>query len=105
MFWTACVGVTAFKTMIKDVIEQFPNLKMVATTLRNAKSAGFNDWAAIPYADGVFHESRLRPDLEIYDRVGGEDGFATGMIWAILDGRDVSEAVEVGQAQAGRLKR
>jgi 2-dehydro-3-deoxygluconokinase len=46
----------------------------------------------------VFHESRLRPDLEIYDRVGGGDGFASGMIWAILEGRPPSEAVEIGAA-------
>ncbi|MFZ0626102.1 MAG: sugar kinase [Acidimicrobiia bacterium] len=89
---------SAFKAMIGDVIARFPNLEMVATTMRNAKSAGFNDWGAILYADGMFHESRLRPDLEIFDRVGGGDGFASGMIWALLDGRHVSEAVEVGAA-------
>jgi 2-dehydro-3-deoxygluconokinase len=48
--------------------------------------------------DGTFHESRIREDLEIYDRVGGGDGFASGMIWAFLDGRSAEEAVEIGAA-------
>jgi 2-dehydro-3-deoxygluconokinase len=89
---------SAFKMMIERVIEEYPNLKVVATTLRNAKTAGLNDWGAILYADGGFHESRLREDLEIYDRVGGGDGFASGMIWSFLDGRSAVEAVEIGAA-------
>lgn len=89
---------SAFKLMIEGVVEEFSNLKVVATTLRNAKTAGLNDWGAILYADGRFHESRLREDLEIYDRVGGGDGFASGMIWSFLDGRSPEEAVEVGAA-------
>ncbi|MFZ0015112.1 MAG: sugar kinase, partial [Acidimicrobiia bacterium] len=89
---------SAFKMMIETVLEEFPNLKVVATTLRNAKTAGFNDWGAILHADGEFHESRLREDLEIYDRVGGGDGFASGMIWALLDERTAEEAVEIGAA-------
>jgi 2-dehydro-3-deoxygluconokinase len=89
---------SAFKEMIGAVIGEFPNLEIVATTLRNAKSAGFNDWGAILHAGGVFHESRLRSDLEIHDRVGGGDGFASGMIWALLDGKPVQEAVELGAA-------
>lgn len=88
----------AFKDMIGSVRAEFSNLSIVATTLRNAKTAGFNDWGAILYADGAFHESRLRTDLEIYDRVGGGDAFASGMIWALLEGRPPSEAVEVGAA-------
>jgi 2-dehydro-3-deoxygluconokinase len=89
---------SAFKVMMDEVLDEYPNLKVVATTLRNAKTAGLNDWGAILYADGGFHESRLREDLEIYDRVGGGDGFASGMIWAFLDGRTAEEAVEIGAA-------
>jgi len=89
---------SAFKMMIEGVLEEFSNLKVVATTLRNAKTAGLNDWGAILYADGMFHESRLREDLEIHDRVGGGDGFASGMIWSFLDGRSAEEAVEIGAA-------
>lgn len=89
---------TAFKMMIETVSDRFPNLQVVATTLRNARTAGFNDWGAILYADGMFHQARLREDLEIYDRVGGGDGFASGMIWSFLEGKPPEEAVEVGAA-------
>jgi 2-dehydro-3-deoxygluconokinase len=88
----------AFKAMIGTVVETFPNFEVVATTLRNAKTAGFNDWGAVLYLDGEFHESRLRENLEIYDRVGGGDGFASGMIWAFLSGRGPADAVEIGAA-------
>ena len=89
---------SAFKAMIGDVVEAFPNFKVVATTLRNAKTAGFNDWGAVLYTGGEFYQSRMREDLEIYDRVGGGDGFATGMIWSFLQGKDPQEAVEIGAA-------
>ena len=89
---------SAFKAMIGQATEAFPNFKVVATTLRNAKTASVNDWGAVLWADGEFHEARMREDLDIYDRVGGGDGFATGMAWAFLDGRDATEAVEIGAA-------
>jgi 2-dehydro-3-deoxygluconokinase len=89
---------SGFKSMIGDVLDRFPHIEVVATTLRNAKTAGFNDWGAIIYTGGEFHEARLRPDLEIYDRVGGGDGFASGMIWSLLDGRPPAEAVDIGAA-------
>jgi len=88
----------AFKAMIGEVVGSFPNFKVVATTLRNAKTAGFNDWGAILYTDDQFYGSRMREDLEIYDRVGGGDGFATGMIWSLLEGKDPQDAVEIGAA-------
>jgi 2-dehydro-3-deoxygluconokinase len=70
----------------------------VATTLRNAKTATRNDWGAVLYADGQYHEAPLRENLEIYDRVGGGDSFASGMIYALLAGRSPQEAVEYGAA-------
>jgi 2-dehydro-3-deoxygluconokinase len=88
----------SFKAMIALAVEAFPNFEAVATTLRNAKTAGVNDWGAVLYADGGFHEARMRENLEIYDRVGGGDGFATGLIWSFLEGRSVAEAVEIGAA-------
>src|SRR5437764_7287859 len=66
-----------FKKMIHKVIRQFPNLKTVATTLRNAKTATRNDWGAICYCDGDFYTATVRGNLEIYDRVGGGDSFAS----------------------------
>ncbi|MHC4228732.1 MAG: PfkB family carbohydrate kinase [Planctomycetota bacterium] len=87
-----------FKKMIYEVVEEFPNLKVVATTLRNAKTASVNDWGAIMYAEGQFHEATLRPDLEIYDRVGGGDSFASGLIYGLMEGKDPDEAVNYGAA-------
>ena len=87
-----------FKAMIARVVEEFPNLKVVATTLRHARTANVNDWGAVLYADGEFHEATRREGLEIYDRVGGGDGFASGMIYAFLTGRTPGDAVEYGAA-------
>jgi len=70
----------------------------VATTLRNAKTATRNDWGAVLYADGQFAEAPLREDLEIYDRIGGGDSFASGMIYAFLAGKSPQQAVQYGAA-------
>jgi 2-dehydro-3-deoxygluconokinase len=87
-----------FKKMITAVVKEFPNLKAVATTLRNAKTASINDWGAIMYAGGEFFEATLRPDLEIYDRVGGGDSFASGLIYSLMEGKSPAEAVNYGAA-------
>ncbi|TVR37735.1 MAG: sugar kinase [Nitriliruptor sp.] len=87
-----------FKAMIARVVEEYPNLKVVATTLRHARTANVNDWGAVLYADGEFHEATQRQGLEIYDRVGGGDGFASGMIYALLAGKPPKDAVEYGAA-------
>ncbi len=71
---------------------------MVATTLRKAKTATRNDWGAICYQDGKFYEAVHREDLEIYDRVGGGDSFASGLIYGFLTGQPASWAVECGAA-------
>ena len=89
---------TNFKQMITEVVKKFPNLKVVATTLRNAKTASVNDWGAIMYTEGRFYEATLRPDLEIYDRVGGGDSFASGLIYALMEGKEPDEAVNYGAA-------
>ncbi|MBN1669632.1 MAG: sugar kinase [Kiritimatiellae bacterium] len=87
-----------FKKMIGEAVKKFPNFKVVATTLRNAKTAGVNDWGAVIYADGTFHDALLREDLEIYDRVGGGDSFASGIIYALMEGKSAQEAVNYGAA-------
>ena len=87
-----------FKKMIQTAVKQFPNFKVVATTLRNAKTATFNDWSAILYAGGQFYQSIMRENLEIYDRVGGGDGFASGLAYAFLEGKGPQAAVEYGAA-------
>jgi 2-dehydro-3-deoxygluconokinase len=87
-----------FKTMIGNVMKEFPNLVVVATTLRHAKTATRNDWGAICFHGGEFYEAPVRQDLEIYDRVGGGDSFASGLIYGFLTGRDPQWAVECGAA-------
>jgi len=67
--------------MIERVIAAYPNLKLVATTLRNARSATCNDWGAVCYYQGQLYSATVRNDLEIYDRVGGGDSFASGLIY------------------------
>src|SRR5580698_8996673 len=69
----------AFKAMIKTAVAEFPNFKVAATTLREVITATRNNWGAILYHDGQFHESRPYPGLEILDRVGGGDSFASGL--------------------------
>ncbi len=87
-----------FEQMITQVVKDFPNFKAVATTLRNARTASTNDWGAILWMDGEFYEALQRPDLEIYDRVGGGDSFASGLIYGLLSGKTPEEAVNYGAA-------
>jgi 2-dehydro-3-deoxygluconokinase len=89
---------TNFKSMIERVVKEFPNLSIVATTLRHARSATFNDWGAVAYCDGKFVEAAKREGLEIYDRVGGGDSFASGLIYGFLSGKDAQFSVECGAA-------
>jgi 2-dehydro-3-deoxygluconokinase len=84
--------------MILQVVREFPNLKVVATTLRHAKTATVNDWSAIAWADGEFFEATARPDLEILDRIGGGDSFASGLIYGLMTKRGPQWAVECGTA-------
>jgi 2-dehydro-3-deoxygluconokinase len=87
----------SFKKMIAQVVREFP-FQVVATTLRKAKTASRNDWGAICYDSGEFYEARNREDLEIYDRVGGGDSFASGLIYGFLSGQSARWAVECGAA-------
>jgi 2-dehydro-3-deoxygluconokinase len=110
--FTACLGfhvegtdenlsaldTTNFKKMIGAVTKEFSHLSVVATTLRTVKSATINDWAAVCWADGVFHESAVREGLEIYDRVGGGDSFASGLVYGLMEKGDAQLAVEYGAA-------
>lgn len=92
------LDVSNFRKMIKKAVGEFSNFKVVATTLRNAKTATVNDWGAICYAGGEFYEAPVRENLEIFDRVGGGDSFASGLIYGLLTGRGPQWAVECGAA-------
>jgi len=87
----------AFKQMIRKVTRDFP-FKIVATTLRKATTAIRNDWGAVCYCDGNFFQAKNRENLEILDRVGGGDSFASGLIYGFLAGKDAQWAVECGAA-------
>ena len=92
------IDVAAFKKMIKTAVKTYPNFKVAATTLRAAKTATVNDWSAICWMDGQFYESRKYPDLEILDRVGGGDSFASGLIYGLMTTGDPQRAVDYGAA-------
>jgi 2-dehydro-3-deoxygluconokinase len=92
------IDVTAFKKMIETAVKAYPNFKVAATTLRAAKTATRNDWGAICWMDGKFYESKKYPDLEILDRVGGGDSFASGLIYGLMTTGDPQKAVDYGAA-------
>lgn len=86
-----------FRQMIERVMKDYP-FRAVATTLRKASSATRNGWGAVCYADGGLRQSVWREDLEILDRVGGGDSFASGLIYGFLSDHDAQWAVECGAA-------
>ncbi|MST94489.1 MAG: sugar kinase [Pedosphaera sp.] len=92
------IDISAFQQMIETAVKTFPNFKVAATTLRAAKTATINDWGAICYMDGKFHQSRQYPDLEILDRVGGGDSFASGLIYGLMTTGNGQKAVDYGAA-------
>ena len=110
--FTACLGfevegldeqhseleVESFRRMIERAVAEFPNFRVVATTLRNAKTATVNDWGAVCYHEGELYQATTRENLEIYDRVGGGDSFASGLIYGLLTDRGPQWAVECGAA-------
>ena len=87
-----------FRKMIERAVKEFPNFKVVATTLRNAKTATINDWGAVCYHEGKLYQAPARENLEILDRVGGGDSFASGLIYGFLTGKGAQWAVECGAA-------
>ena len=110
--FTACLGLKidgvdanltnlqteSFKAMIRKAVAAYPNFQVVATTLCSVKSATVNDWGAIAWSEGKFAEALHRPGLEIFDRVGGGDSFASGLIYGLLSGKDIDFAVNCGAA-------
>ena len=87
-----------YRAMIEEVVKTYPNFKAVATTLRSVKSATVNSWGAICCYLDRFHEATRREELEIMDRVGGGDSFASGLIYGFMTTGDPQEAVEYGAA-------
>jgi len=105
--FSACLGLEAdfakietdvFKKMITTAVAEYKNFKVVATTLRGVITATKNDWSAVCWHDGKFYESRKYPGLEILDRVGGGDSFASGLIYGLMKPGDPQKAVDYGAA-------
>jgi 2-dehydro-3-deoxygluconokinase len=91
--------IDSFAAMIDRVAAEFGNFQVIATTLRTVRSASTNDWGAIAWSrdDGLVQATH-RPGLEILDRVGGGDSFASGLVYGLLDGQPLATAVEYGAA-------
>ena len=87
-----------FRRMIEKAVAAYPNFRAVATTLRHAKTATVNDWGAVCWYEGAFHEARPMPELEVFDRVGGGDSFASGLIYGFLEEKGADWAVNCGCA-------
>ncbi len=110
--FTACLGfevkgndsnlkeldIEGYKKMIDKVVKEYPNMKVVATTLRGVRTATVNDWSAICWAEGNIYRSIEFPELEIYDRVGGGDSFASGLVYGLMTTNDAQKAVNYGVA-------
>ena len=110
--FTACLGfevegndedlkslhLEGYRKMVGTAARMYPNFKVVATTLRTVKTATVNDWSAIVWADGEIYKAKDYKDLEILDRVGGGDSFASGLIFGLMETGDPETAVNYGAA-------
>ena len=110
--FTACLGfeidgndenlkelnLDGYVKMLGEVCKAYPNFKVIATTLRTVKTATVNDWSAMVYADGKVYNGLSLPGLEIYDRVGGGDSFASGLIYGLMTYDNAQTAVNYGVA-------
>ena len=110
--FTACLGfqiegndenlktlnIKGYKKMINEAAKTYPNFKVVATTLRTVKTATVNDWSALCWADGEIYKAAQYNGLEILDRVGGGDSFASGLIYGLMTTGDPEKAVGYGAA-------
>ena len=110
--FTACLGfeiegndenlkelnLDGYVKMLSEVCKVYPNFKVIATTLRTVKTATVNDWSAMVYANGEVYKGLELPGLEILDRVGGGDSFASGLVYGLMTYDDAQKAVNYGVA-------
>ena len=110
--FTACLGlevegnaenlqelhIDGYCKMIENAVQAYPNFKVVATTLRRVRTATVNDWSALCWAEGQIYRGMELPDLEIFDRVGGGDSFASGLIYGLMETGDPQTALNYGVA-------
>ena len=87
-----------YKIVANKVVELYPNIQAVGTTLRHVKTAMLNDWQTVMLYKGGFYVSRKYENLEVWDRTGGGDSFASALICSMLEGRDPQETIEFSAA-------
>ena len=87
-----------YAKMLGEAVKVYPNFKVIATTLRTVRTATVNDWSAVVYAGGKIIRGLDLPGLEIYDRVGGGDSFASGLVYGLMTYGDAAKAVNYGVA-------
>jgi len=92
----------AFLAMIETVVQRYPNVKVVATTLREVHSSNRHSWSAVAWINGRSYQAPAC-ELDVYDRVGGGDGFASGFFYGLLAGEPPEEAVRLGWAHGALL--
>jgi 2-dehydro-3-deoxygluconokinase len=88
--------------MMDNVRNKHPHVKVVATTLREVHSTNRHGWSAVAWIDGKTHQAPTA-ELDVYDRVGGGDGFAAGFFYSLLNGLDEDEAVRMGWAHGALI--
>jgi 2-dehydro-3-deoxygluconokinase len=88
----------SYERMLETVAAAYPNLAIVAATLRQVKTASRNDWGAVAFSDGHVATAAPRRDVEVLDRIGSGDSFASGLIYGLLTGRSLQWALECGAA-------
>jgi 2-dehydro-3-deoxygluconokinase len=93
---------SAFFAMIESVVKDFPNIKAVATTLREVHSTNRHSWGAVLWLDGKNYQAPAA-ELDVYDRVGGGDGFASGLFYGLLSGKSPEESLKLGWAHGALL--
>lgn len=96
--------VESYKKMVERVVAAYPHIKVVGTTLREVVSGLINNWSALLWVEGTFYQSRRYEHLEIEDRVGGGDGFCSGVIFGMLQGSEPQECLELGAAHGALLQ-
>ena len=91
-----------FNPLIAGVVERFPRIKVVATTLRHVHSTNRHSWSAVASINGQIHVAPTC-ELDVYDRVGGGDGFASGLFYGLLTGEPPEECVKLGWAHGAMI--
>ena len=92
------LNLDGYKGMLDQAAKTYPNFKVIGNTLREVQTATINDWAAMCWHDGKIYKSRDYKNLEILDRVGGGDSFASGLIYGLMTTGDPEKAVNYGAA-------